>query len=93
MSLGRLVWAALSGFVNSAWPSLFINTACCLFAGVLTLVPSKTLLWSSAIGVGFGVASSFPAAMTLPPEMGISMTPRMMICLQLAASFGEMLCA
>jgi hypothetical protein len=30
--------------------------------------------------------------MTLPPEMGITMTPRMMTVLQLCASFGEMLC-
>lgn len=92
MALGRLGWAAFSGFVTSAWPSLFINTICCLGAGVLTFVPSKALLWSSAMGVGFGVASSFPAAMTLPAEMGIVMTPRMLTCLQLAASFGEMLC-
>ena len=44
------------------------------------------------MGIGLGVASSFPAAMTLPPEMGITMSPRMMTTLQLSASFGEMFC-
>ena len=38
------------------------------------------------------MASSFPAAVTLPAEMGITMTPRMMTTLQLSASFGEMFC-
>lgn len=44
------------------------------------------------MGLGFGVASSFPASATLPPELGIQITPRMMTTLQLCASFGEMIC-
>ena len=43
-------------------------------------------------GIGLGVASSFPAAITLPAEMGIFMSARMLMTLQLCASFGEMLC-
>lgn len=68
MSLGRLAWACLSGFVTSAWPSLFANTLCCLLAGVGFAVPSHSLLWSSAMGIGLGVASSFPAV-SQPPEI------------------------
>ena len=44
------------------------------------------------MGIGLGVASSFPAAVTVPVEMGIALTPRMMMTLQLCASFGEMIC-
>ncbi len=61
MSLGRLAWACLSGVVTSAWPSLYMNTLCCILSGVLMAVPSNALLWSSAMGIGLGVASSFPA--------------------------------
>jgi len=92
MSLGRLAWACLSGAVTSAWPSLFMNTLCCIASGLVLAVPSNALLWSSAMGIGLGVASSFPASVTLPPELGVQMTPRMMTTLQLCASFGEMLC-
>jgi len=92
MSLGRLAWACLSGVVTSAWPSLYMNTICCILSGALMAIPSPALLWSSAMGIGLGVASSFPASATLPPELGIQITPRMMTTLQLCASFGEMLC-
>jgi len=92
MSAGRLAWACLSGFITSAWPPIFANTACCVLAAAAMAVPSHALLWSSAMGIGLGVASSFPASMTLPPEMGITMSARMMTTLQLCASFGEMLC-
>ena len=92
MSMGRIAWALLSGFITSAWPCLFANTLCCIVSALAMAVPSQTLLWSSAVGIGLGVASSFPAAVTLPSEMGIVMTPRMMTTLQLSASGGEMLC-
>ena len=44
------------------------------------------------MGIGLGVASSYPAAVTVPTEMGIVMSPKMMTTLQLSASFGEMFC-
>ena len=69
-----------------------MNTLCCIASGLVLAVPSNALLWSSAMGIGLGVASSFPASVTLPPELGVQMTPRMMTTLQLCASFGEMLC-
>jgi len=92
MSIGRIAWACFAGVITSAWPALFANTACCVVSAMCMFIPSPALLWSSAMGVGLGVASSFPAAVTLPAEMGITMTPRMMTSLQLAASFGEMFC-
>ena len=162
MSIGRIGWAFLSGAVTSAWPAVFANTICCILSGVAMVVPSNAMLWSSAMGIGLGVASSFPAvrraatlrralpssrhpirtrphtpahartrphthahartrthtpahartrtrvhspppgcacacgraraqSMTLPPELGIVMTPRMLMTIQLACSFGEML--
>ena len=92
MSLGRIAWACFSGFVTSAWPALFLNTICCVLSAGAMAIPSHALLWSSAMGIGLGVASSYPAAVTVPAEMGITMSPRMMTTLQLSASFGEMLC-
>jgi MFS family permease len=92
MSVGRLAWACFSGFVTSAWPVLFCNTLCCVASALAMFVPSAAVLWSSAMGIGLGVSSSYPAAVTLPPEMGITMSPRMMTTLQLSASFGEMAC-
>lgn len=92
MSIGRIGWACFSGVVTSAWPALFANTLCCVISALAMFVPSHALLWSSAMGVGLGVASSFPAAVTVPAEMGITMSPRMMTTLQLSASFGEMFC-
>ena len=92
MSLGRIAWACFSGFVTSAWPALFLNTVCCVLSAGAMAIPSHALLWSSAMGIGLGVASSYPAAVTVPAEMGITMSPRMMTTLQLSASFGEMLC-
>ena len=92
MSLGRIAWACLSGFVTSAWPALFANTLCCVVSALALFVPSNALLWSAAMGVGLGVASSYPAAVSVPTEMGITMTPKMMTTLQLSASFGEMFC-
>ena len=53
--------ACLSGFITSAWPPIFANTACCVLAAAAMAVPSHALLWSSAMGIGLGVASSFPA--------------------------------
>jgi hypothetical protein len=173
MSIGRIGWAFLSGAVTSAWPAVFANTICCILSGVAMVVPSNAMLWSSAMGIGLGVASSFPAvrraatlrralppsppqarscvqygaygasaqygaygasaqygvrrasarhpilrrppmpappprpliasrvclclrppraqSMTLPPELGIVMTPRMLMTIQLACSLGEML--
>ena len=92
MSLGRVAWACFAGVITSAWPALFANTLCCIVSALCMFIPSHALLWSSAMGLGLGVASSFPAAVTLPAEMGITMTPRMMTTLQLSASFGEMFC-
>lgn len=92
MSLGRIAWAMFSGVVTSAWPPIFANTICCVVSAAVMFVPSHALLWSSVMGMGLGVASSFPAAVTVPAEMGITMSPQMMTTLQLAASFGEMFC-
>jgi len=92
MSIGRVAWACFAGYVTSAWPALFANTLCCIIACMTMFIPSHALLWSSAMGLGLGVASSFPAAVTLPAEMGITMSPKMMTTLQLSASFGEMFC-
>ena len=61
MSIGRIGWAFLSGAVTSAWPAVFANTICCILSGVAMVVPSNAMLWSSAMGIGLGVASSFPA--------------------------------
>ena len=92
MSVGRVAWAFFAGYVTSAWPAMFANTICCVVGCLCMFIPSHALLWSSAMVVGLGVASSFPAAITLPAEMGITMTPRMMTTLQLTNSFGEMFC-
>ena len=75
MSMGRVAWACFAGYVTSAWPALFANTLCCIVSALAMSVPSHALLWSSAMGLGLGVASSFPAAVTLPAEMSITMTP------------------
>ena len=61
MSAGRIAWACFSGFVTSAWPSLFMNTLCCILSAMCMSLPSQAVLWSSAMGIGLGVASSFPA--------------------------------
>ena len=37
---------------------------------------------TGALGIGAGVSSSFPALVTLPAEMGVEMSPRMMAALQ-----------
>ena len=92
MSIGRIAWACFAGFITSAWPALFTNTTCMIGSALAMFIPSHAVLWSSAMGIGLGVASSYPAAVTLPAEMGIRMSPRMMTTLQLSASFGEMLC-
>ena len=92
MALGRVGWACFSGFVSSAWPSLFANTLCCILSAGCLFMPERTAIWSAAMGIGLGVASTWPAAVTLPSEMKVVMSPRMMTTLQLSASFGEMLC-
>jgi len=92
MSAGRAGWACVSALVPSAWPVLFLNTSLCVASTMCMMIRSKTSLWVGAIGIGFGVSSSFPAAITLPGEMEIEMKPRMMTCLQLFASCGEMFC-
>uniref|UniRef100_A0A7S3AQU9 Uncharacterized protein n=1 Tax=Haptolina ericina TaxID=156174 RepID=A0A7S3AQU9_9EUKA len=92
MSAGRAGWACVSALVPSTWPVLFLNTMLCVASALCVMVRSKTLLWFGAIGIGFGVSSSFPAAITLPAEEGIVLTPKMMTCIQLFASAGEMLC-
>ena len=52
----------------------------------------QTRAFCPEMGIGLGVASSYPAAVTVPTEMGIVMSPKMMTTLQLSASFGEMFC-
>ena len=64
MSAGRAGWACVSALVPSAWPVLFLNTGLCIASCFCIMVRSKTLLWLGAVGIGFGVSSSFPAAIT-----------------------------
>lgn len=90
MSVGRLAWASLAGLISSAWPALYFNTAVCLLSSLLLLSRRELIVWLGALGIGMGVSFTFPAAITLPPEIGIEMSPRMMTSLQLAGSFGEM---
>ena len=51
---------------------------------------SRVVLWAAAVGTGLGVSSTFPAALTLPPEYGVNPTARLVMGLQFAASAGEM---
>ncbi len=92
MSIGRVVWAVFSGLVKSAWPVLFFNATCCLLSGLLFVSNSEGIVWGGAIMLGVGISSSFPALITLAPEVNIEMTPRKMAYLQLGASAGEMVC-
>jgi len=92
MSLGRVAWASLSGLITSAWPALFANTILCVASSALFFSTDQGLVWAGALGIGAGISFSFPAAITLPPEIGIEMTPRSLMTLQFCASFGEMFC-
>ena len=92
MSLGRLVWAACSAYVSSAWPVLFLNATFCLAAGVFFYSTNEGMVWTGAILLGAGVSSAFPALITLAPELNIDMTPKRMAILQFSASGGEMIC-
>jgi len=91
MSFGRVLWAIFSGSIESAWPVIFTQSGMCLLSGVCLMSTNQTVVWSGAMLIGAGVSSSFPAAVTLPPEMGVQMSPQMMTVLCLCASFGEML--
>ena len=91
MSAGRILWAVLSGLVSTAWPILVANTAVCLASSLCFLMcESRVVLWAAAVGTGLGVSSTFPAALTLPPEYGVNPTARLVMGLQFAASAGEM---
>lgn len=92
MSLGRVAWASFSGLIPSAWPALFANTIVCVASSALFFSTAQGLVWGGALGIGAGISFSFPAAITLPPEIGIEMTPRSLMTLQFCASFGEMFC-
>ena len=70
---------------------LFFNLTCCAVSSALILHHSYPTLWLGALGIGFGVSSTYPALITLPEEMQIEMTPTMMASLQLFSSAGEML--
>ena len=91
MSAGRILWAVLSGLVSTAWPILVASTAVCLASSLCFLMcESRVVLWAAAVGTGLGVSSTFPAALTLPPEYGVNPTARLVMGLQFAASAGEM---
>lgn len=78
MSFGRVLWAIFSGSIESAWPVIFTQSGMCLLSGVCLMSTNQTVVWSGAMLIGAGVSSSFPAAVTLPPEMGVQMSPQMM---------------
>ena len=48
------------------------------------------LLWLGTIGLGLGISSCFPCALTLPAEASVSPTPTLMMGLMLMGSAGEM---
>ena len=67
MSLGRIGWACFAGYVTSAWPCLFANTACCVLSAMCMFIPSQALLWSSAMGVGVAIQRLEPLAIYSQP--------------------------
>ena len=93
MCAGRLLWAVLSGVVRSGRGMLLFSVCVGLGAAVCILwcsfAPSEALMWAGALGLGLGVSSAFPCAITLPPEAGVPMTPIKFTLFQIAGTSGE----
>ena len=98
MCAGRLLWTAISGVVSSTWPMLFFDVLACLSASLLLLLcrvvgassrAFEPMLWTSAMGLGLGVASGLPCVYSLPPEAQVQMTPWSITILNAASTLGE----
>ena len=93
MCAGRLLWAVLSGVVRSGRGMLLFSVCVGLVGAVCVLwcsvTPSEGLMWAGALGLGLGVSSAFPCAITLPPEAGVPMTPIKFTLFQIAGTTGE----
>ena len=93
MCAGRLLWAVLSGVVRSGRGMLLFSVCVGLVGAVCVLwcsvAPSEGLMWAGALGLGLGVSSAFPCAITLPPEAGVPMTPIKFTLFQIAGTTGE----
>jgi hypothetical protein len=96
IALGRIVWSCVSSRMGSAWPVVFFDGLLMLTSSFLYLCYTASfghqpcLLWLGTIGLGLGMSSGFPCALTLPAEAHVSQTPTLMMGLMLMGSAGEM---
>ena len=96
IALGRIGWSCVSSRMGSAWPVVFFDGLLMLTSSFLYLFYSASfghqpcLLWLGTIGLGLGMSSGFPCALTLPAEAHVSQTPTLMMGLMLMGSAGEM---
>ena len=92
---GRVGWCLLSSHIMSAWPVLAVDGAIMLVAGVLFAsyrpAAGSWQLWIGTLLLGLGCASSLPAALTMPTEVRVALTPNILMCLNLAGTVGEMI--
>jgi FHS family Na+ dependent glucose MFS transporter 1 len=90
LTLGRLLAIPLAALYRPRWILLADLLGCLVSVGILLLWPGSTLaLWLGTLGLGLGMASIFPTAITLA-ERRIPITGQVTGWFLVAASIGAM---
>jgi len=95
VTAGRVAWSAFAASVSSAWHALAFDASVMVVSGLsylgYELLQSQWLLWLGTCGLGIAIASSVPAAMALPAEGDVIISPNVMLVFNFAMSLGELL--
>lgn len=90
-SLGRFV-GVFTALVLTSKQMIFTDVAVCgvSLAVILLFQTSETALWIGTVGLGAGLASIFPTAISLPQNFGMEVTGSATGWMVVGASAGEM---